>query len=117
MNTTAILETIRGYRAVIEMCNKYIAQLNVAIGQLEEEQSEFIFLWTDASTSHYDREDFKGENEKMYSQKVDLLMSSYSTYDSQIERAIEAMRAEIKSLQLKIEQYEQMIAELESLLG
>lgn len=116
MNTTAILETIKGYRAQIVLLNKYIVLLQEAITKLQNQRSEFIFLWTDASDSHYEIVDFAGTNANLYDQKVETLMSSYATYDVQITDAIETMEEEIGNLTEKIKQYEDLIEDLIKLL-
>ena len=116
VNTTAILETIEGYRTQIALLNQYIVLLNDAISRLENLENEFGRLWVDASDSHYEILDFKGTNAALYSDKTDTLMSSYSDYDKQIRSAIETMRDEINNLVERIERYKDLISELEKML-
>ena len=93
VNTTAILETIKGYRTQIALLNQYIVLLNDAISRLENLENEFGRLWVDASDSHYEILDFKGTNAALYT-----------------------MRDEINNLVERIERYNDLISELEKML-
>lgn len=116
MNTTAILETISGYRRLVDLYSKYVEELTKAMNELEVEKNAFEELMNGAFSTHTSVEDFEGTKANLYFEICNTLIEGYSAYDAEVGEAIKTIVDEILKLNQKIRDLNNLISELESQL-